>query len=74
MIEDKSDGKVIANFILNEMTGMVRKHKTTIVDCGITPEVIGFLCRQVKDGTLTPKQRKALVEKWLTERDENVGD
>jgi len=60
-------GKVIANFIINDLKGMLSKRKLTIEQCPIAPEVIGFLGRAVAAGSLTKKQMRKLVQTWMDE-------
>ncbi len=64
MSENKSDGKVIANFLLNDLLGILRKKKIKIENCPISPEVLGFLCRTVNRGDLDRKSLIKFVVKW----------
>jgi len=70
--EDKpSDGKVIANLILNDLKGILNKKKRTIATSHIPPEVVGFFGRCINNGSLTKKQVKNLMADWDPPEPEN---
>ncbi len=57
----QSDGKLIANLLINDLKGLLKKSKLTIDQCPIKPELMGFLARGINQGTLTRK----FVKKFL---------
>lgn len=69
MTDQEKYGKPIANFILNDLKGILNKRKLSFDDCPLAPEVIGFLVRASINGQLDKRKIRPLVEKWI---DENV--
>ena len=61
-------GKAIANFILNDLKGILNKRKLTIEQCPLATEVVGFLVRQTVNGNLNKQKLKPLVIKLIEEK------
>ena len=58
---------------MNDLKGLLKKHKLTIQECPLKPEVIGFLGRSISTGALSKKQAKTLMTKWFEENLEIYG-
>lgn len=63
--QKQNPNKIIVNFIMNDLKGILNKKKLSIENCPIAPEVIGFLARLVSENYLDKKQMKKLVTKWV---------
>jgi Asp-tRNA(Asn)/Glu-tRNA(Gln) amidotransferase B subunit len=67
MAEEKTEGKQIANIIINDPLGLLKKRKLTIDESPIKPELMGFLGRAIHNGTLTKKYVKQFLIKTFEE-------
>lgn len=70
---ESNPAKEIANLIMNDLKGLLKKHKLKIEQCPLKPEVIGFLGRAISTNSLTKKQAKTLMAKWFEENLEENG-
>lgn len=66
-LPEKSVEKIIANFLLNDMRGMLNRRKLELTDCGISPEAIGFMARMVHLGLVDKRVMRRLIEQWIDE-------
>ena len=66
-MESKTPGKEIANLIMNDLKGLLKKNKLTIEESPIAPEFIGFLGRCIASGSLDKKQAKKLLTDFFNE-------
>ena len=41
-------GKIVANLLLNDIKGLLNKHKLTIEQCPISPAVLALLARFIR--------------------------
>lgn len=62
-----SIGKTVANLIMNDLKGLLKKEKLPIEESPIAPEVVGFLGRQVADGQMLLKEARKKLKKWFYE-------
>lgn len=62
-----SSGKIAANFIINDLLGLLKKNKLTIEQCPLSPEMVGGLARLVRSGGLEKKSMRKLLIKWFNE-------
>lgn len=63
----KTPGKAIANLILNDLQGLLKKHSISVQDSPVKPEALGFLGRRVADGSLSSQQARKLLTRWFHE-------
>jgi Asp-tRNA(Asn)/Glu-tRNA(Gln) amidotransferase B subunit len=60
-------GKIIANFVINDLKCWLKKEKISIENCPLKPEVIGMLAGLVEKGLIDKKQMKKLAKNWFYE-------
>lgn len=65
--ETQSEGKVIANLIMNDLKSLLKKNKLTIEQSPLAPEVIGFLGRSIASGALKKQKARDFLAKWFNE-------
>ncbi len=53
--------------VMNDLKGLLKKHKRTIETCPLPAEYVGFLAICATNGSLTMKQVKALLVKHFEE-------
>lgn len=65
MSEDAKFNRFLANWIINDFTGLCKKHKTTVPTCGIQPSTTLMLCALVYEKHLTKKEARKMMEDYL---------
>ena len=59
--------QLVANFILNEVTGLCNKHNINLIDSPVKPEQISKLMKYVDSGKISSKQAKDILnELWVS--------
>ncbi len=56
------DGKVAANWVINELFGRMKKDDVTIVDCPVSPDQLGGVIDLIASGEISGKIAKDLFE------------
>jgi len=64
-----SYAKPISNILLNDFKGAMKKRKLTIENCGVEPELLGFLVKGMVDKTF---DRKWMLKFLNSELDRTV--
>jgi aspartyl-tRNA(Asn)/glutamyl-tRNA(Gln) amidotransferase subunit B len=69
-----SNPKIIANWITSELFGLLNKHSINIVDCKISPSMLGTMVKLIEDGTISGKIAKVVFDKMFETGDtpENI--
>jgi aspartyl-tRNA(Asn)/glutamyl-tRNA(Gln) amidotransferase subunit B len=61
------DGKMAANWVINELFGRLKKDDRTLADCPITPDQLGGVIDLISNGDISGKIAKDLFEIVYTE-------
>jgi aspartyl-tRNA(Asn)/glutamyl-tRNA(Gln) amidotransferase subunit B len=61
------DGKVAANWVINELFGRMKKDDVTIADCPVSPDQLGGVIDLIASGEISGKIAKDLFEIVYTE-------
>ena len=61
------DGKVAANWVINELFGRMKKDDVTIADCPVSPDQLGGVIDLIASGKISGKIAKDLFEIVYTE-------
>lgn len=65
--------KLIANWLLGELTAALNKHEMTLAKCPISPARFGKLMTRIADNTLSSKTAKLVFEKaWNTDNSMDI--
>lgn len=59
----------LANYIVNDLLGLLRKKRRTIQDCGIDPGAVSALCQLIQDGEMTKAEAKVYLEAIIDGKD-----
>jgi len=57
--------KKIANLLLNDFKGLLKKHKVEINTCGISPEEFVMLAKLLHIGVIDKKQFREIAENQI---------
>ncbi|WP_114284257.1 Asp-tRNA(Asn)/Glu-tRNA(Gln) amidotransferase subunit GatB [Candidatus Halocynthiibacter alkanivorans] len=66
-VANGNDGKLAANWVINELFGRLKKDDKTIRDCPVTPEQLGGVIALITKGDISGKIAKDLFEIVYTE-------
>jgi aspartyl-tRNA(Asn)/glutamyl-tRNA(Gln) amidotransferase subunit B len=66
-VADGNDGKLAANWVINELFGRMKKDDKTIADCPVTPAQLGGIIALITKGDISGKIAKDLFEIVYTE-------
>ncbi len=66
-VANGNDGKLAANWVINELFGRLKKDDKTIRDCPVTPEQLGGVIALITNGDISGKIAKDLFEIVYTE-------
>ncbi len=64
-----TSGKIIANLLINNLKGELKRRNLSIIESPIKFEALGFLGRAIQCGALTQKQVKEIIINWMKEYD-----
>jgi aspartyl-tRNA(Asn)/glutamyl-tRNA(Gln) amidotransferase subunit B len=66
-VAEGNDGKLAANWVINELFGRLKKESTEITDSPVSPEQLGAIVGLIKKGDISGKIAKDLFEIVYTE-------
>jgi Asp-tRNA(Asn)/Glu-tRNA(Gln) amidotransferase B subunit len=55
----------LAKFLLNDFTGLLKKHHKIIENCGITPGYFGMVVRSLFEGLINRQTARNMLESKL---------
>jgi aspartyl-tRNA(Asn)/glutamyl-tRNA(Gln) amidotransferase subunit B len=65
--QQSGDAKLAANWVSQDLLGLLNKNNWDIADCPIQPERLAVLIARIKDNTISGKIAKAVFEAMLEE-------
>ncbi|MCJ7872484.1 Asp-tRNA(Asn)/Glu-tRNA(Gln) amidotransferase subunit GatB [Phaeobacter sp. J2-8] len=66
-VADGRDGKMAANWVINELFGRLKKDDRDLADCPVTPDQLGGIITLIQKGDISGKIAKDLFEIVYTE-------
>lgn len=66
----KDQAKILANWVMGDLSASLNQHGLTLADCPVTPELLAGLIKRIADGTISNKiAREVFQSIWAGEGD-----